>query len=629
MGRLETPGKNAKQGPSWLRSGVACRALYGLLLAAFAVPLASCDNFGGSVDWASYTIIYHANDGSGRTERFTVNYGTPHAIREYTFGHDASFFQGWESPYKARIFDAGYSVRKLATNAGQTISLYAIWDGYIVAFHPNGGSGNVPWPRIGIGSVELPGHNGLEKDDHVFVGWSITQDESEDLFLPGQDFELTWNITLYAVWVLEALVYVVDFDANGGRGEGPPRSVVSIGYDTLLPLSYGFYRDGHAFVGWGLRPDAMDYFVAGAIFTPSGNVTLYAVWAPTVTLRFEAGGEWGLGPGPITGRVGSSIRLPYRNGLSRPGHIFAGWSTRPGESLGGFLSGQIFYLTGNITLYAVWRPAAGVDFFIVTFDANNGPGAVPSPRVAISGIGIMLPAGEPLPGYVFVGWGLRPDEVDYVAGARFTPAENLTLYAEWREADAIVDYFIVTFDADDGPGTVPLPMESVCGIGISLPAGLPLPGYVFVGWSLARGASEADYEEGDMFVPTGDITLYALWGRDDPGSGTGDFNISLEDFFDIGAEIIGPTLRIVGSPDETTGRITLTNPGQYDPGSIRWFLGGVEINAALGVVSGGMGETLTLDSRLHNNHIRTHQVTVVVRKEGVPFSKVIVFTVVP
>jgi len=553
MGKLEPVGKNAKQGSPYVRPCVVvCRTVCGPLLAALAVLLASCDNFGGSIEWATYTIVYNANDGSGRTERFTVNYGTVHAIRENIFGHDASFFRGWESPCKARTFAAGYNSRRLATNAGQVISLYAIWDGRIVAFRPNGGSGDVPWPVIGIEYVTLPDASGLSRYGYVFRGWAGTPYHPPHLeasygvgsrFVPDGDIGF-----LYAVWVSEDLVYTVDFDANGGLGEGPSRSVVDRGGYTWLPLWYGPYRDGHAFLGWGRSPHAVDY-VAGARFTPTGNVTLFAVWVTTVTVSFEANGGLGIGPGPITREVGSYIRLPYRNGLFKTGHVFVGWRDESGDV---FLPGQVFGPTGNVTLSAVWRSAADVDFFIVTFDLNGGPGTVPSRRVAISGIGIILPAGEP--GHLFLGWGRTPYTVSYSAGTRF------------------------------------------------------------------------------MLASSEDVTLFALWREAGPDPGTGNFTISFENFFDIETEeSIGPTIRIIGSSEETTGRIIVADPGQYDSGSIRWFLEGVEITSTThpGVIYGGMREILTLDYRLHDNQIRTHRVTVVVRKDGVPFSKVIVFTVVP
>jgi len=117
-------------------------------------------------------------------------------------------------------------------------------------------------------------------------------------------------------------------------------------------------------------------------------------------------------------------------------------------------------------------------------------------------------------------------------------------------------------------------------------------------------------------------------------TGEGDFDISFADFFDIEAGPSSLTVHLVNGPDRPTSvNITVDDPGQYDPYSIRWFLEGVEITETThphpGVISGGYGEILTVDSNLHNNFIRTHRVTVVVRKEGVPFSKVIDITVSP
>jgi len=111
-----------------------------------------------------------------------------------------------------------------------------------------------------------------------------------------------------------------------------------------------------------------------------------------------------------------------------------------------------------------------------------------------------------------------------------------------------------------------------------------------------------------------------------PAPGEGGFSISFADFRDIETESTGPTVSILGGPQT----ITVTYPEQYDLGSIRWFLEGIEIAPTPGgPVSGINGGTLTLDYRVHGNQIRTHRVTVVVRKDDVPYSKLITFTVVP
>jgi|GEM_PF-1446968 len=106
-----------------------------------------------------------------------------------------------------------------------------------------------------------------------------------------------------------------------------------------------------------------------------------------------------------------------------------------------------------------------------------------------------------------------------------------------------------------------------------------------------------------------------------------DFTIGFADFLDVETDITGPTIRLVGSLAETSRNVTLINPSQYDTGSIRWFIGWAEITG--GSVSGSHGETLSLDSRIHNNRTGIHFVTVEVSKGGVQFSTVIYFTVIP
>jgi len=105
------------------------------------------------------------------------------------------------------------------------------------------------------------------------------------------------------------------------------------------------------------------------------------------------------------------------------------------------------------------------------------------------------------------------------------------------------------------------------------------------------------------------------------------FIITFAEFQDVTTDITGPTIRLVGSQEETSRTITVDDPGQYDSASIRWFHGRTQIIGSS--VSGTHGETITLDSRVHGNQLGTHFLTVEVRKNGVPFSKVIYFVVVP
>ena len=110
-----------------------------------------------------------------------------------------------------------------------------------------------------------------------------------------------------------------------------------------------------------------------------------------------------------------------------------------------------------------------------------------------------------------------------------------------------------------------------------------------------------------------------------PRLGTGAFSIIFADFHRMSPITVPEPLHIVGSPEETSRDITVDDPGQYQPGSIRWMLGGTQIADG---IRGTNGETLTVDSRIHGNMEGSHTVTVVVTDmDGVTWSQRITFTV--
>jgi len=103
--------------------------------------------------------------------------------------------------------------------------------------------------------------------------------------------------------------------------------------------------------------------------------------------------------------------------------------------------------------------------------------------------------------------------------------------------------------------------------------------------------------------------------------------ISFADFTDVGANVTEATISILGGPAEL--RLTVLDPGQYDPGSIRWFLGITEIPGDSLYVDGDYGETLIFGEALHGERIGIHTVTVEVEKDGMLYGKVFTITVAP
>jgi len=73
--------------------------------------------------------------------------------------------------------------------------------------------------------------------------------------------------------------HTVSFDINGGEGTVPVSRRVIEGGNLALPGAGGFFRGEYGFDGWNTMADGSgSNFNAGATFTPTDSVTLFAVW---------------------------------------------------------------------------------------------------------------------------------------------------------------------------------------------------------------------------------------------------------------------------------------------------------------------------------------------------------------
>ena len=70
----------------------------------------------------------------------------------------------------------------------------------------------------------------------------------------------------------------------------------------------------------------------------------------------------------------------------------------------------------------------------------------------------------------------------------------------------------ITFNANDGLGTVPTAISTYVGVANTIPSNsLTRTGYTFNGWNTASDGSGTAYATGSTITPTGDVTLYAQW----------------------------------------------------------------------------------------------------------------------
>jgi uncharacterized repeat protein (TIGR02543 family) len=157
--------------------------------------------------------------------------------------------------------------------------------------------------------------------------------------------------------------YTVSFNANGGTGITPSNITTNAGSAITLPSGSGLSRSGYTFGGWNTNSSGTGTnYNAGASYTPTGSITLYAKWdsatANTYTVSFSANGGTGTTPSNITTNAGSAITLPSGSGLSRTGYTFGGWNTNASGNGTNYNAGASYTPTGSITLYAKWDSAS-------------------------------------------------------------------------------------------------------------------------------------------------------------------------------------------------------------------------------------------------------------------------------
>ena len=218
-----------------------------------------------------------------------------------------------------------------------------------------------------------------------------------------------------------SIKFTVTYDANGGNCLQSLSYATSASTAVTLPTPT---RSGYIFAGWytaasgGTRVGG-----AGESYTPSANITLYAQWGKPCTVTYNAnGGSCGTTSEKYTG---TSLVLPTP---TRDGYWFIGWydAANGGNKIGN--AGAAYNPAGEITLYAQWQEAIE---YTVTYNANGGTCGTAS--ATYQGAALTLPT-PTRTGYEFLGWYTAASGGTKIgdAGASYTPATNITLYAQWQ-----------------------------------------------------------------------------------------------------------------------------------------------------------------------------------------------------
>jgi len=490
---------------------------------------------------SNYTVTYRYHDGLTGDQTQSVLHGAQ-APAPAIPSRTGYAFSGWYTD--DNTFNNKWN---FDTPVIDSFTLYAGWiekdsNTPAVYFDANGGTGAGPSPIIVTAgsSVTIPDSGSLTRSGRVFGGWNTNANGTGTSYYPGASYTPAADITLYARWdiLLTNKVW-----ANGSIDSSIAGSGVWYSFPVTSGTTYylwwndnkqgntnsfsldvsvsAVYSDGTSiFTNIDSGYTSPRQFTADASGTvhvrvapyTSGNTGTFAVVystdnvrPATCTVSFDSNSGSGTLPSQ-TVQYDSRITLPGGNGLSRSGYIFAGWNTNAGGTGTNYNAGESYLPAADITLYAKWNPA-----YTVSFNINGATsGSAPAAQTVVVGSSITLPSGIGLTktGYTFAGWNIDAagTGTNYNAGESYTPTKNITLYARWLA-------YTVTFSINGGTGTTPTVQTVAAGSSITLPNGngLSKNGFTFGGWNTNVAGTGTNYNAGESYTPTANITLYARW----------------------------------------------------------------------------------------------------------------------
>ncbi len=475
----------------------------------------------------TYTVTYDKNldDASSAPVDGNSPYTTNSTVTVLGAGEmkaDGYVFVGWSQNENATSADENYTPGKTFT-INQDVTLYAVWvPTHTLTYDANGGEnapvdGKNPYPDGAI--VTIAEQGGMTKGTDAFKGWSKEQNatEADDAFIPGSDYQLTEDTTLYAVW---APTYEVIFDTDGGT-HGPSDDKRYEAGETVKVPEGTPEKPGARFDGWTLDPndpDAPLYHAGDELTVSEGGITLTAVWTDVYSVVYDPNGGANEPKDDQKYAKGEQVAVPTGT-PTKEGFEFKGWSldpTDPDAPL--YHAGDTVTMEGkDITFSAVWSKINDQPILIyhVTYDPAGG---VPTPADTteyVDGATVIITSDIPVyDGFTFGGWTQDPTDPNapVLKGGNTTTISgaDITFTAIW------IPNYVVIYDknAEDATGTqkdTSNPYESGETVTVLDAGTIVRDGYIFKGWTKDPAVNVASFVAGDTFAITEDTKLYAVW----------------------------------------------------------------------------------------------------------------------
>lgn len=357
---------------------------------------------------------------------------------------------------------------------------------------------------------------------HQFVGWNTKEGGSGTEYMPGDKLTLKDDLTLYSKWIETDDNWYVIYNANGGKNAPGPTAAAK-GEEAKVSY-FAPTADTMYFKGWVTDPKHPKPIYKPGDKLPYDStkkfVVLYAMWnmepvARPVHIFFDANGvESAEIPADIWTEQGGWYQLKSAVAPLGSAYTFKGWSIRPKATDPEYLPNNSYCFYRDTTLYAIW----GYETKTLTFEDTQSGSAtgIPETITIWPSMSPSVKIPDQIPeksGRVFLGWNTKEDGggTDYAPGSKITLDDNITLWAQWKEAG---NSWYVIYNANGGT-KAPRPQIVTRGEDAELSQELPVLGtLIFKGWTPDLKSKDPVFQKGDTLPYDSEktvVVLYALW----------------------------------------------------------------------------------------------------------------------
>lgn len=487
-------------------------------LKTYTVNFAASPAGYGSVSPTSIASVSHGSTVSIASNVLTLK-GTNVTATPTAAGADYTYaFSGWSVSNGAAITES----QTITANFTRTANQYSVTHSLTNMTTGSGATGANAATYGTDYTATLNANSGYSRPASITVTAGATDitanctwnQSTGAVTIPGA--YITGNITITAAAVL---VYTVSFNSNGGSAVSPI-SQATTGAAITMP-SAPTYAD-HTFQGWVIGGTT---YAAGASYTPTANVTAYALW------RADCAGGGGGGSTTIisialSGSNGATQTVTGSIGGSASVNLLSSSSPYKLNNNGAYVSATLtsgnYYQSGDVVTIS------GADKVHLLYAGTPGSGTYLGYSSAVSSSTVTYTLPASLPSNTSTIYVYRPSSNP--PGFDGTPNGKLSGLSVTRSGGGGGTCYYVTYDgngAESGSisdATAYASGADVTVLGNTGGNAFTKAGYEFTGWNtLANGTGTPYSAGGTISGISGNVTLFAQWGApcSDPDAPTG------------------------------------------------------------------------------------------------------------